>query len=125
MYRAICPAHESKHRTRSLAVKDCGDGRILIKCHAGCDVGAIVGAVGMELSDLFPPRVDDDKRPPREKKPWSVRDVARALEQETSVAWLLLTDVRAGRVMSKADRERAGLAAERCAHLLQELAHGA
>ena len=55
-WRAICPAHESKHRTRTLAVYEAEDGRVLVKCHAGCDVQSIVGAVGLDLSDLFPPK---------------------------------------------------------------------
>ena len=122
-WRAICPAHESRHRTRTLAVRDGGDGRILIHCHAGCAVDAIVGALGMDLADLMPPRADDLDRPPREKRPWSARDVARSLEHEAAIAWLVLIDLRDGRVISAGDRKRAGLAAERCADLMRELAH--
>jgi CHC2 zinc finger len=59
---ACCPAHED--RSPSLSVRDCGDGRILLHCFGGCDVYEVVSAVGMELSDLFPPRpVDETKRP--------------------------------------------------------------
>ena len=50
-YVARCPAHEDK--SPSLAVREVDD-RVLIHCFAGCDVYAIVSAVGLEMSDLFP-----------------------------------------------------------------------
>lgn len=122
-YRAICPAHESKHKSRTLSVYEADDGRVLLHCHAGCDVGDIALALGIELSDLFPEPVGTPLRNPRIRKPWSTRQVAEALEAETMVAWVLLSDMGNGKVMTRGDRERAKLAAERCAHLLQELAH--
>jgi hypothetical protein len=120
-WRALCPAHESKHRTRSLAVFEADDGRVLLKCHAGCDVQAICGALGLSIDDLFPPRRSDDQRPAPVKKPWAARDVIAALRAETMIGWLLLTDIANGKVVTRSDRERAKLAAERAAHLMLEL----
>ena len=51
-YTARCPAHEDK--TPSLSITEAEDGKVLIKCHAGCPVEDIVGAVGLEVKDLFP-----------------------------------------------------------------------
>lgn len=118
-WRAICPAHESRHRTRTLAVFEADDGRVLVKCHAGCDVSAIVGALGLDLTDLFPPKPVDHA--PRVRKPWAARDVVAALRAETMVGWVLLTDIANGKVLTKGDRERAKVAAERAAHLMREL----
>jgi hypothetical protein len=120
-WRAICPAHASKNRTRSLAIFEADDGRVLVKCFAGCDVSAIVAAVGLQIDDLFQPRPVADGAP-RPRRPWSARDVAHALEAEAAVAWVVLTDIAAGKPITKTDRERAGVAADRCAHLLRELA---
>ena len=53
-WTACCPAHAD--RGPSLAVKHTEDGRILLHCFAGCDVHSIVTALGMDLTDLFPPR---------------------------------------------------------------------
>jgi hypothetical protein len=50
---ALCPAHEDKNP--SLAVTEHQDGRLLIKCWAGCGAIDIVNALGLELKDLFPP----------------------------------------------------------------------
>ena len=118
-WRAICPAHESRHRTRTLAVFEADDGRVLVKCHAGCDVSSIVGALGLDLADLFPPKPVDHA--PKVRKPWAARDVVAALRAETMVGWVLLTDIANGKVLTKRDRERAKVAAERAAHLMREL----
>lgn len=118
-WRAICPAHESKHRTRSLAVAEADDGRVLVKCFAGCSIDQIVGAVGMSIEDLFPPRDVGEKK--RERRPFSPREIALALERELTVAWVLLGDIGAGKVIGKSDRERAKVCAERCAAMLLEL----
>lgn len=49
---ARCPAHEDK--TPSLAVGESDQGKVLLKCHAGCTFEAITGALGMTQGDLFP-----------------------------------------------------------------------
>lgn len=118
-WRALCPAHRSKHNTRSLAVLEAGDGRVLIHCHAGCDVQAIVGAVGLDVSDLFPPKPMDHA--PRVRKPWAARDVVSALRAEAMVGAVLLLDIANGKVITKGDRERAKLSAERLGDLMREL----
>ena len=118
-WRAICPAHESKHRTRSLAVAEADDGRVLVKCFAGCSIDQIVGAVGMSIEDLFPPRDVGEKK--RERRLFSPREIALALERELMVAWVLLGDIGSGKVIVKSDRERAKVCAERCAAMLREL----
>lgn len=51
-WTARCPAHGDKRNSLSVAVGD--DGRVLLKCHAGCENEAVVRAMGMEWRDLFP-----------------------------------------------------------------------
>jgi hypothetical protein len=48
---ARCPAHEDHRASLSLTAGD--DGRVLLHCHAGCPVDAIVSALGLTTSDLF------------------------------------------------------------------------
>jgi 5S rRNA maturation endonuclease (ribonuclease M5) len=47
----LCPAHDD-HRP-SLSVAEGDDGRVLLKCHAGCVPEDIVAALGLSMSDLF------------------------------------------------------------------------
>jgi hypothetical protein len=49
---AHCPAHDDQHASLSIAVGD--DGRILIKCFAGCEPDVIVNALGNRMADLYP-----------------------------------------------------------------------
>ena len=50
-WMAQCPAHED--RNPSLSVAEGRDARALLKCHAGCGLEAIVGAIELKDSDLF------------------------------------------------------------------------
>lgn len=119
-WRARCPACGGKNATK-LSVCDADDGRVLLHCFSGCSVDAVIGAMGLQIDDLFPPRVADDERKPRVRKPWSERDAVAALGHELHVAWVLLLDVAAGRPIGKNDRARAKVCADRCAALIQEM----
>ena len=62
-WSAKCPAHGDNHQSLSVSVGK--DGRVLMKCHAGCDVGDIAQAIGLTVKDLFV----DQKPPARREKP--------------------------------------------------------
>lgn len=65
---AKCPSHSDGEP--SLSVKETSDGVVLIHCFAGCTPEEIVSAVGMNLSDLFPPQDKTTHRKrPRKKRP--------------------------------------------------------
>jgi hypothetical protein len=51
-YLAHCPAHEDKEKSLSISTGD--DGRVLLKCFAGCTVKEIVKSMRLEMRDLFP-----------------------------------------------------------------------
>jgi hypothetical protein len=50
---AFCPAHEDVN-TASLSIKEGRDGRVLLKCFAGCNASEIVQSVDLKLRDLYP-----------------------------------------------------------------------
>ena len=51
-YTALCPAHDDTNPSLSVSERD--DGKVLIKCFAGCDTQEVVEALGLEMRDLFP-----------------------------------------------------------------------
>lgn len=51
-WAAKCPAHDD-HRA-SLSIGTGADGRVLLHCHAGCTLDAILAAVNLVKRDLFP-----------------------------------------------------------------------
>ena len=50
-FQARCPAHDD--RSPSLSIGVGLNGKVLLRCHAGCSVEAIVEAIGLEMADLF------------------------------------------------------------------------
>lgn len=51
-WQARCPAHDDRRPSLTVSVGD--DGRVLVCCHAGCAVEAIVGAMGLTMRALMP-----------------------------------------------------------------------
>src|SRR6185437_13570955 len=51
-WMALCPGHNDKEQ--SLSIRTGTDGRVLVKCHAGCGTIALLAVIGMTLADLFP-----------------------------------------------------------------------
>ncbi|MBU4400392.1 MAG: hypothetical protein KKE86_13785, partial [Planctomycetes bacterium] len=63
-WSARCPAHEDA--TASLSIGTGDDGRTLLHCHAGCELSAILGRVGLTKRDLF--SSNGDGRAPTAKR---------------------------------------------------------
>ena len=59
-FTARCPAHDDDNN--SLSVSEAKDGKILIRCFAGCTFQRIVDALGLKASDFFP-RKEKSSRP--------------------------------------------------------------
>lgn len=53
-YRALCPSCGGK--SRKVAIAEGDDGRALIHAFCGCPVVDVLGAVGLQMVDLYPPR---------------------------------------------------------------------
>ncbi len=108
-YQACCPAHAD--RSPSLSIRETDDGAILVHCFAGCSVHEVVSAVGMKLSDLFPPREIQHGKP--ERRPFPAADVLRAIGFEALIVAASGASLLAGQPFSEADRERLILAVHR------------
>ncbi|HVZ70935.1 MAG TPA: toprim domain-containing protein [Polyangia bacterium] len=50
-WTARCPAHEDDRPSLSIGIGE--DGRVLLRCFAGCQLDAILSALQIEVSDLF------------------------------------------------------------------------
>ena len=53
-WTALCPGHDD--RQNSLSIAEGQDGRVLLKCFAGCEVTRIVTAMGITMQELFSDR---------------------------------------------------------------------
>jgi putative DNA primase/helicase len=67
-WMARCPAHDD--RTPSLSIRDAGDGKVLVRCHAGCDQEELISILrsrGLWTSNG--PHSNPEQRPSVQRKP--------------------------------------------------------
>jgi len=133
-WAASCPtsAHKNGDRSRGLSVREGDDGRVLIHCFAGCAVAEVVTSIGIEMVDLFPPRVTDypelapknvyfskpkPKRIPR-------RDLLEGIERNLRVCSLAFVDLANGKPFSQGDAAAISRIASNLADEIGEVLHG-
>ena len=75
-WRTRCPAHNGESST-SLSITQGDDGRVLLKCHGGCQFSTIVAKLGLKECDLFEP-IEPTRTTPRLKPVMEVRSFASA-----------------------------------------------
>jgi hypothetical protein len=98
-----------------LSIREADDGKVLLKCWAGCGASDIVGALGLSLSDLFP----GDRRTLHQhgiepmRRPFDYRDALQGIAHEATVARLIVEAVNSGQEMDIDSLDRLALAEER------------
>jgi hypothetical protein len=105
-WTARCPAHDDK--SPSLAVREGEDGRVLLHCFGGCSTSDVLGAIGMDMSDLFP--ADDKRREvtskPSMKPAFFASDLMRIIHFEALVVQIVAYDIAHGKLPTEETRER-------------------
>ena len=107
---ALCPAHPDKHP--SLNVRELDDGRILVKCFAGCGVEEVLHAVGLEFDALFPEKLIGHCLHP-ERHPFSANDILEAVRFEALVVSVAASTIAHGETLVEDDHKRLMLASRR------------
>lgn len=106
-----CPLHEHGDRHPSLAIARAAD-RWLIHCYAGCYPIDIVRALGLELADLF-----DDRqyraRGDQERPRLSIAERFEIIQHEIGVAFFIIADFHATKVVNDHDYRRLATALRR------------
>jgi putative DNA primase/helicase len=86
---AQCPAHDDGKQ--SLGVTEADDGRVLLKCYAGCETALVCRAMGIEFKDIFPDRKQAEKKQGRKSKGRIVREYSyvdeAGVELHQTVRW--------------------------------------
>jgi len=104
-WRARCPAHGSKSLT--LAIRETDADATLLHCFGGCTVHEVLASVGLEVSDLFPPRPADPAHVGKpERRPFPAADILRAIGFEATVVALAGAAIIAGEPFSQFDKDR-------------------
>ena len=110
-FMACCPAHDD--RSPSLAIKDNGDGKIILNCLAGCAKEDILGALGMEWADIMPPNQPKEHFTKPIKQKIYATDALRAIRVEAQIVCLAAYDLQKGIKPNDKDMARLLVAMER------------
>ncbi len=108
-YVARCPAHDDK--SPSLAIKDCGDGRILMHDFAGCETEDVLAAIGLTFTDIMPERVGEKHSYKPMRQRFDARQVLECVSHEVIVICLIAE--KYADVIGDEDEARLMLAAAR------------
>lgn len=114
-WRAICPNPVHQHRKQTLSIGEADDGRILLTCFACHDTPGILGALGLEMADLYPERIRDPSPEARQRareafKRSSWAAALGVLGREARVVLLAAHDMMGGAALSADDMARLALA---------------
>lgn len=111
-WMARCPAHED--RSPSLSITETSEGRVLVKCWAGCQTKDVLAAVALDWRELFPPR-EPGASPSR--RPWAARysasDLLEIVSEEVTVVTIVAADLISKRAIAEEDWKRLAVAVGR------------
>lgn len=123
-WRSRCPACEA--RSASLSICETPNGGVLLHDFAGCDISAVLAAVGLGLADLYPtplrPTTPEARAQARALALRArVGAAADVLAAEARIIVLAARDITDGKTLAGEDRDRVLLAAERAERARDEL----
>lgn len=117
-FRVRCPAHGGKN-TGTLSVGETDEGKILIKCWAGCSAHEVLSAIGLEMTDLFPERLTHHSTPEQRRK-WKQDALHRDWTEflniaafEMNIIYVAGLQIRAGNPLSDEHKTRLDAALNR------------
>lgn len=114
-YVALCPVHDD--RKPSMAITETSDGGVLIHCFAcGANGAEVCGALGIDQSELFPPRLDNEDYRNVRKKPellFTDRQLLECIEFETMIVLAAAKQIATGKKLSDVDLSRVDVAQKR------------
>ncbi len=119
-WRANCPNPVHSKAKDTLSISEGDTGLLLLNCFACHDTPSILAAVGMELADLYPKRLDlvtpQRRREAREHfKLKSFRTAGDVIKREALICAIACSQIVQGHGVTGADVERVALA-ERTIH---------
>jgi hypothetical protein len=117
-WRACCPAHGgSNPSTLSVGVGE--SGVVLLRCWHGCTAEQVAHALGLELSDLFPPS-GSHGAPLTKRRLISAAQALELLHDEAQLVAMCAANIAHGVALTDDDKARVLTAAGRVAVLRDE-----
>lgn len=121
-WRSCCPGHGGSNPSAlSIGVGD--NDAVLLRCWQGCDIEQIVGALGLELNDLFPPKPENGHRsgPLKRRRLLTANQALDLLHDEAQLIALSAANIANGVELTDDDTSRVLTAAGRVSILRDEV----
>jgi hypothetical protein len=120
-WRACCPGHDGSNPS-ALSVGIGQDDQVLLRCWQGCDVERVVQAMGLDLSDLFPPKPTNGYAgtPLKRRRLLTAGQALDLLDVEITLTMLVANDIARGELPDATTRDRLLLSAARVSMLRTE-----
>lgn len=110
-WSACCPAHADNGP--SLSVRETSEGSVLLHCFAGCSTGAVMDALGLNMSDLYPPHKRTGNEPKRTPRLLTAGQALELLDREALLVAVSAANVLHGVVLTQQDLTRLTLSVAR------------
>ncbi len=110
-YSVRCSAHDDQNP--SLSITEGDDGRLLLKCWAGCETEDVLSAVGLTFSDVMPERIGQEHSYKPFRQPFDARQLLATLDHEAMVASIIASDILEHNDVDQETWDRLGIAANR------------
>jgi hypothetical protein len=114
-FRARCPAHGGGADTLSVRINPT-DERLQLRCFAECGAVAVLSAIGLDLSALYPDREKTGNRTDncmRKLPPLPYREALIGIDHEANVVLIAAGRLERGHPLSANDMARLVLSVER------------
>lgn len=85
---AKCPAH--KDGSPSLSIRESREGKILVKCFAGCETSDVLAAVELDWKALFPEELSWSRL---SRAQFSALELLGIIDDEVTEAAIILADI--------------------------------
>jgi hypothetical protein len=109
-FRAKCPVHGGGADTLSIRIHPARD-QLQVHCFAGCGALAVLDALGLAWSAIYPDRPTDNRI--RKLPPPPHRDALVGIDHEAHVVAIVAGRMESGHQLTRADLDRLTLAANR------------
>ena len=119
-WRCVCPSCGGNKSALSVGIGD--EDAVLIRCWKGCDAAAVVGSLGLQLHELFPPQLSGHGSAPMRRR--GMLTAGQAMEVtafECLLVWTAAFNLANGHALTADDLERLGIAAQRIQSLAAEV----
>lgn len=117
-YMACCPAHDDKKPSLSVSLSQ--KDNVLLHCWSGCSSHEIVSALGMQMTDLFPPR-NERTHHAKGRPAFNAYDAIAVVARDALLVMLAAAKLRNGEQLSEKDMDDLVSASGRCQRIAEEV----